>query len=528
ITSLFVENRHGPTSVQSWDRSSVLVAATRTGSDRSALEEELAFETTPSSLRVSVRVTNSMAAPNIKIFVPATVQVTVRGGKSPVVLRDLSAGLMVETDSGGISLHLSSDANADLSLRAFEGSIESSIPVTAFGRVESQSLDGRVGKGGSPIILRTLRGNISLLPTDSRQAAAAPSTLRRPADVQSPDSRRAPVLVRERTSGADPDSNLTARLRELHSTGPPVLERATATTAPESKPDGDEVLRLEARLVNLNVKVTDTAGRSIRDLKRADFNVLEDNVPQDVSYFEPVASPVNLVLLLDLSGSTRDKLNMIKRAGKSFVDSLRKDDHVAIAYFTTRFYVASGFTSDRNLLKDRIDEIGNRGGDTAFFDATWTALDLFQGARDTRKAIVILTDGVDSSMSEGERERGSTRTFDELLMRIVEEDTTVYPIYLDTEYELVVRDRSYTHEIFSTARKQLEVLAEQTGGALFKAAQIEDLEGVYDLVASELHALYSIGYHSKDTRKEGKWRRISVKVGRQGAIARSKRGYFAK
>src|SRR6185295_10699940 len=131
-------------------------------------------------------------------------------------------------------------------------------------------------------------------------------------------------------------------------------------------------------------------------------------------------------------------------------------------------------------------------------------------------------------MSESERERGSQRSFDELLMKVIEEDATVYPIYLDTEYEIVVKSGDYSHEIYATARKQLEMLAEQTGGTVFKAGRIEDLEGVYQRVAAELHALYSLAYQSNDARSEKNWRKISVKVNRAGAVARSKRGYFTK
>lgn len=111
-------------------------------------------------------------------------------------------------------------------------------------------------------------------------------------------------------------------------------------------------IRLNARLVNLNIKVADAAGRPVPQLNVADFVVLEDNVPQEVTYFEPVAAPVNLLLLLDLSGSIGGKLQAIKKAAKKFVDALGRDDRVAVATFTTRFQAVSDFTTDRNTLKN--------------------------------------------------------------------------------------------------------------------------------------------------------------------------------
>ena len=286
----------------------------------------------------------------------------------------------------------------------------------------------------------------------------------------------------------------------------------------------DSTIRLNARLVNLNVKVVDPSGRPVAQLKREDFTVFEDNVPQEVSYFEPIAAPVNLLLLLDLSGSIGSKLKAMKKAAKKFVDSLGRDDRVAVATFTTHFQAVSDFTTDRNKLKKSIDLIENPGGDTALYDAAWSALDALGRSADARTALVILTDGVDSSCIPNEQ--GSKHGFDELMSRVEEEDATIYPIYFDTEPEVVGGD--YTPHVFAKARKQLETLAEQTGGSYFKASRSEDLDGVYKSVAAELHSFYSVAYPATDARKDGRWRKIAVKVNRTGVKARTKRGYYAK
>lgn len=283
-------------------------------------------------------------------------------------------------------------------------------------------------------------------------------------------------------------------------------------------------LKLHARLVNLNIKVVDRSGTPVAKLTRDDFVVLEDNVPQEVTYFEPIAAPVNLLLLLDLSGSIGSKLQSMKKAAKKFVDSLRRDDRVAVASFTTRFDAVSDFTTDNGLVKQRIDGIMNPGGDTALYDATWAALDSLRGNAIGRSALVILTDGVDSSSIPDEQ--GSNRSFKELMTRVEEEDVTIYPIYFDTEPEVVNGD--YTPQVFARARTQLEALAEQTGGGYFRASRPEDLDGVYKRVAAELHSFYSLAYPAKDARNDGRWRKIAIQINRAGVKARTKRGYYAR
>jgi VWFA-related protein len=259
-------------------------------------------------------------------------------------------------------------------------------------------------------------------------------------------------------------------------------------------------------------------------LKREEFVVLEDNIPQEITYFEPVAAPVNLLLLLDLSGSIGSKLHAMKKAAKKFVDSLGRDDRVAVATFTTRFQAISDLTTDRNKMKQCIDRIVNPGGDTALYDATWSALDSLGGTANARRALVILTDGVDSAFIPDEQ--GSKHAFDELMSRVEEEDATIYPIYFDTEPE--VSGGPYTPRVFATARKQLEALAEQTGGSYFRASRAEDLDGVYKSVAAELHSFYSVAYTAKDARNDGRWRKIAITVNRAGVKARTRRGYYAR
>jgi len=112
------------------------------------------------------------------------------------------------------------------------------------------------------------------------------------------------------------------------------------------------------------------------------------------------------------------------------------------------------------------------------------------------------------------------------MSRVEKEEATIYPIYFDTEPEVV--GGAYTPQVFATARKQLEALAEQTGGNYFRASRAEDLDGVYKSVAAELHSFYSLAYPAKDAKNDGRWRKIAIKINRAGVKARTKRGYYAK
>src|SRR5215831_18287768 len=145
------------------------------------------------------------------------------------------------------------------------------------------------------------------------------------------------------------------------SSGEPEAESPSGPAASAAQPKPETgTIRLEGRLVNLNVKATDKGGKVMPGLGKDDFQLFEDGVRQDITFFEPNTSPVNLLLLLDLSGSTKDKMKVMRKAARKFIDSLNPSDRIAVAAFTRRFFVISDFTSDHQLLKHRIDDIKNR------------------------------------------------------------------------------------------------------------------------------------------------------------------------
>jgi VWFA-related protein len=321
----------------------------------------------------------------------------------------------------------------------------------------------------------------------------------------------------------------------------PATENASATKAEEASkpvevkaPPREDTLRIETRLVNLNVKALDKAGKPITNLTQEDFTVFEDGSKQEVAHFKPVNAPVNLILLLDLSGSTQKKRKGMIEAANRFVDSLPAGDKVSVVAFTRQYKPLTDFTADKVALKEAIKKINKIGGGTAFYDSTWKALDQLGKLTEARKAIVVLTDGEDESLIS---DRETTHSYDDLLGRASEEDVTIYPIYFSPNGQhlnklgilfggsgggLLGENKS------KTARKQLEELAAQTGGEIFSAQREEELENAYKLVANELHTLYSLAYSPDKLKHDGQFRKITVKLTSNGAVAKTRRGYFDK
>jgi len=298
--------------------------------------------------------------------------------------------------------------------------------------------------------------------------------------------------------------------------------RETSSGNAESGPDNS--IKLEARLVNLNVSAIDRAGRAVPGLTRDDFSVFENGNRQEIAFFEANSTPLNVMLLLDLSGSTKDKIKLMKRTASKFVDSFLPSDRVAVACFTRRFRLISDFTSDHKVLKHRIDDMKNHGGGTAYYDAMWTALDRLDHAGNNRKALVVITDGVDNYL-QNPRTWSTEHKFEDLLDRASEDDVTVYPIYLDTEAEVAKHFGGDTRRQYATARSQILAVADQTGGTVVPAADDKQLEAAYKIVAAELHTLYSLAYTPSELKRDGKWRQIRVQINRPNVTVKARRGF---
>ncbi len=286
-------------------------------------------------------------------------------------------------------------------------------------------------------------------------------------------------------------------------------------------------IKVDVRLVNLNVRVADRSGQPITGLEKDDFQVFEEGVPQTVSHFQPVTAPIQLLLLLDLSGSTEAKMDIILEAAAGFVDSLGPEDSVAVAIFARQLHLVCDFTQDRNLLKRRIRRLENRGSRTGFYDAMWSAMDLLDRLNIARKAIVVMTDGFDSSLIDP-KDSPAGHDFEELLVRAGEGESVIFAVYLNTRSDFSIPLTKTVRQAYDKAFKQVEALAEQTGGALFRSRRPEDLEKAYRRVAAELRISYSLAYTPSEVHHDGSWRKIAVRVNRGGVKVKTRPGYYAR
>jgi len=373
----------------------------------------------------------------------------------------------------------------------------------------------------NPNLGRALAGDIW------RQSGISDSThARARSDLPPPDEPSGPGRIT--TEAESTRTAPTLREKPVLSPGdkPDSLKyRETSSAEPDRGLDAS--IKLEARLVNLNVSAVDHNGRAVPGLNKNDFAIFENGNRQEIAFFEVNSTPLTVMLLLDLSGSTKDKIKLMRRTAAKFIDSFSPADRIAVASFTRQFHLVSDFTSDHKLLKHRIDDMKNVGGGTAYYDAVWTALNKLDRAGNNRKALVVITDGVDDDLQNLKR-RHSEHSFEDLLDRAAEDDITVYPIYLDTESATARRFGGETHRQYQTARSQVQAVADQTGGTVIQAAEDRDLEAAYKTVAAELHTLYSLAYAPADLKRDGKWRQIRVQINRPNVTVRARRGFSDK
>ena len=293
--------------------------------------------------------------------------------------------------------------------------------------------------------------------------------------------------------------------------------------------DPVETIRIDSDLVDLKISVLGFSPNGpIPLLEPKDFLVMEDGVPQEISFFAAADAPFDLVLLLDLSGSNSKNLKMIRNSAKRFVDAARDVDRIALVTFTDRPALYSSFSLDRRKLKKTIDEMDEAIGGTNFWDSMdYVLRDLIPQGAGRRSAVVVMTDGIDNALPDVPGP-GSRLTFEGLLARIRDSETIVFPIYLDTEEENVKRYH-VPRTAYALAREQLGQIAGVCGTPMYRAARLSDLDAVYAQVVRDLSTVYSIGYKPTNRSLDGKWRAVEVHLmKRTDLFARTKRGYYAK
>jgi Ca-activated chloride channel family protein len=271
--------------------------------------------------------------------------------------------------------------------------------------------------------------------------------------------------------------------------------------------------RAGVELVPLNVSVSDGT-RFITDIEQEEFEVFEDGVKQNVSFFSRRQQPIALAILLDTSNSMEDKLATAQQAAVGFAKRLRPEDVAEVIGFSTQVRILQTFTSDGAAVERAIRET-TADGSTALYNAIYISLKELKKIKAKseedirRQAIVVLSDGDDTS---------SLLPYEEVLELAKRSETAIYTIG--------IRPPDLGRATFKEAEYVLRSLAQETGGRSFFPTSVHDLPKIYDSISQELSTLYSVAYASKNPAKNGKWRRIVVRVTRPGLLTRTRQGYY--
>lgn len=312
-----------------------------------------------------------------------------------------------------------------------------------------------------------------------------------------------------------------------------------------SAQEGVDVVTIDTSLVQLNVGVVDSRGRAVTSLSRNDFSIFEDGVKQSILQFEPTNAPFSLVLLLDMSGSTIGFREQLKLATTRFLDALAPEDRVAVVQFNAKIKRLSEFGDKREDTAYAI-KIAEGAGETYLYEALKFGLKELEKEGKRRKAIVVLTDGLDTQMRNVDRKAVAKAQSDEEALNAIRPEAspslnavlnaadrmgvTIFPLALPSgdPKRLPIPGPDITG-IYSAARTRLQSVANRTGGRLTEINRLDQMARLYAEVAADLRTLYTVAYQARgDRARDGKWHEIKVEVLNPELIARTRPGYFAR
>jgi Ca-activated chloride channel family protein len=289
------------------------------------------------------------------------------------------------------------------------------------------------------------------------------------------------------------------------------------TPAPPVATPRPPTFEVGIEVINLTVSVTDPFNHYVTGLGDRDFAVFEDGVRQELALFTHENLPISLSLMVDTSASMDEKLPQAQAAAQRFVKTLRPQDRAQVLQFNDRATVLQDFTGEQDSLNEAIRRTA-AAGPTALHNALYVALKdqgkEKKGGELRRRAIVLLSDGEDTA----------SLVSDEQVIELARKtEISIYAISLRPN-----RPQDRDRLSFSQATHLLTVLTRDTGGQVFFPNSLSELDGVYDRIAEELRTQYNLGYVSSNKRRDGKWRRIVVRVPvREDVLVRHKLGYYA-
>jgi Ca-activated chloride channel family protein len=303
---------------------------------------------------------------------------------------------------------------------------------------------------------------------------------------------------------------------------------AAADTNPEF--DDNDTVRVSTNLITVPAEVMDRSGRYIGNLRQQDFRVFENGVEQELAYFASVEQPFTVALLLDVSGSTQTRLQAIRSAANEFIKRLRPNDRLLLVSFDGKINVLTEAVTLNELRKKKLRLDALHDG-TLLYDTVSFVLNQRLAGIPGRKAIVLLTDGVDGGSKKG--------SYKQTLRDVEEGDVVIYTVQYNTLPDLparlsqIVNPKARAHtqarmlKEYAVGSTYLEALAKKTGGRLQKAETLSDVPRAFAEITEELGRQYSLGYYPKGQVQAGEKRDIKVRTRSSNFVVRARQSYVA-
>jgi len=288
--------------------------------------------------------------------------------------------------------------------------------------------------------------------------------------------------------------------------------QSSQETSADKKPV--QTLKIDVDLVLVSATVTDSLNRYVSGLESQHFQIWEDKVEQKLEYFSAEDVPISVGVIFDVSGSMKDKIATARSAAATFLKTGNPEDEYFLVEFANRPELTSDFTTDVSKLQNKL-LLAPAKGMTAMYDSVYLGLEKLKEGNNPKKALLLITDGEDNR---------SRYTFQNVKEFVKEQDVQIYGIGIVDEWNSQL---SAGH----TGRAMVEELADLTGGRAFFPDSVYELEDICTKIAIELKNQYVIGYHSTNQAKDGKWRKLRLKVNPPKGIprlnVRAKQGYYA-
>jgi VWFA-related protein len=514
---LMVRNLDGRVSIVASDEQHLKVTIDARSTGLAIEPSDVKVEAKGGSFTIDVRPRGEKDRIDVVVTVPPRSRVEVEGKAGSVDVIGNFESAVVRTDTGTIHADVPLDALKfdfvwEASRPRYMSDVE--LPPVKEKAGGTFKLSGRLGEKDKKkeeliaLSFRTQRG-VVLLNVDPEMA---PSDLR-----ERPLTEAARAIVR---SG---DSQLVEAIRKV---SPKMFGDYAKTLPPPEKepslvrrtPPGHIVSSVAPQLLRFNASVTDRNGRAISGMRESDFTVWENGIERRVMNVSPANEPFNLVLLLDVSGSVEERMDFIRKAARDFLRTASPQDRISIISFRDDIQVISDFSTDRQMLSRKLDEI-DAGGGTALFDAlAYVLSEPLKRLRGERTAIVVLSDGDDNK---------SFLPFPAILEALSESGALVYPLYVPSglipeasvpKPEITI-DPLRTRYLTLTTRADAEgrKLAAASGGVYYPIRRLDDLQKAYDDVVAQLRSAYTITYASNSASATP---RVRVRTNRDGASVR--------